>query len=143
MYATCREKQQNVKALFSDCPDEAMTYRRIIELGRQMDKLPDEAKTEANLVKGCQSTLYLSSKFEDGKVYFETESDALISSGLAALLVKVYSGETPEAILKCPPDFLEELGITASVTPNRANGLYSVHLRMKQDALKYLISHSK
>jgi cysteine desulfuration protein SufE len=87
--------------------------------------------------------MYLYSTFQDGTVYFAAESDALISSGLAALLLAVYSGETPEAILKCPPNFLEELGISASISPNRANGLYSIHLRMKQDALKWLLASNK
>ena len=70
---------------------------------------------------------------------FEAEADALISAGLAALLTQVYSGETPETILKCPPTYLDEIGISASLTPNRANGLYSIHLRMKQEALKLLM----
>lgn len=83
--------------------------------------------------------MYLHSFLRDGKVFFEGESDALISSGLAAILIRTYNGESPETILKCPPDFLEDLGISASLTPNRANGLYSIHLRMKQDALKWLM----
>ena len=73
------------------------------------------------------------------KIIFEAESDALISAGLAALLTQVYSGETPEVILKCPPSYIEELGINSSLTPNRASGLYSMHLQMKQEALKLLV----
>ena len=84
--------------------------------------------------------MHLLTSKEEGKLYFQAESDALISKGLAALLIAVYSGESPEAILKCPPSYLEEIGITASLTPNRANGLYSIHLRMKQEALKALIN---
>lgn len=102
-------------------------------------RLAPEYKTPENIVKGCQSTVYLHSYREGDKIFFETEADALISAGLAALLVMVYSGETAETILKCPPTFLDELGITASLTPSRANGLHSMHLRMKQDALKWLL----
>jgi cysteine desulfuration protein SufE len=80
--------------------------------------------------------MYLRSFLDGGKMYFEAESDALISFGLAVILMKVYSGESPEVVLTCPPSYLEEIGITASLTPNRANGLYSIHLRMKQDALR-------
>ncbi|MCB1113148.1 MAG: SufE family protein [Chlamydiia bacterium] len=139
MYESCLQKQQKVKELFETCANEQDTYRKIIDLGREMPPIDATDKVDENRVRGCQSIMYLVSDFKDGKVFFEAESDALISSGLAALMVKAYSGETPEAILKCPPDFLEELGITASITPNRANGLFSLHLRMKQDALKYLL----
>lgn len=139
MYPTCLAKQQKIKEIFNECPDEASRYSKIIDLGRSLPPMDESLKIDTNRVRGCQSILYLASSYKDGKVYFETSSDALISSGLAALLVMAYSGESPEAILKCPPDFLEELGITASITPNRANGLYSVHLKMKQDALRFLI----
>ena len=136
MFESCLEKQQQVKALFSSCSTEEKKYDKIIELGRSLPTFPTEDKTPENFVKGCQSTMYLTSKLEDGKVLFAAESDALISAGLAAILLLAYNGESPETILKCPPSYLEELGISASLTPNRANGLYSIHLRMKQDALK-------
>lgn len=136
---SCLNRQNLVKELFQGRSEEEK-YQKIIALGREMPPLPLAAKVPENVVKGCQSTMYLLSSFRDGKVFFEAESDALISAGLASLLIQVYSGETPETILKCPPQYLEEIGITGSLTPNRANGLYSIHLRMKQDALRYLIS---
>lgn len=86
--------------------------------------------------------MYLRSFYDNGIIVFEAASDALISAGLAALLIQVYSNETPEAILKCPPTFLESTGLSASLTPSRANGLYSIHLRMKQDALKFFTQNS-
>lgn len=143
MFDSCLAKQNQVKALFSTCRNEEEKYRKIIELGRSLPPLSAACKTPENIVKGCQSTMYLHSYYRNDKVRFEAESDALISSGLAALLVMVYSDEEPEVILKCPPSYLEELGISASLTPSRANGLYSMHLRMKQDALKLLIEKSK
>lgn len=136
MFESCLKKQEDVKQLFKQCANDDEKYQKIIELGRMQPHLPPEAKSAENIVKGCQSTMYLSARLDHGNVIFEAESDALISSGLAALLIRVYSGEPPEAVLKCPPTFLEELGINASLTPSRVNGLYSVHLRMKQDALK-------
>jgi cysteine desulfuration protein SufE len=139
MYESCREKQSQMVALFAQCETEDLKYQKIIEMGREQPPLEKAYKIPENIVRGCQSTMYLHSHLKDGQVYFEAESDALISSGLAAILLRVYSGETPETVLKCPPDYLEELGITASLTPNRANGLYSMHLRMKQDALRLLI----
>lgn len=141
MYESCLEKQSNIKKLFESSQDAEAKYAQIIKLGRELKPLDPQFKTQSNLVKGCQSSLYLHSYWDEGKVYFCAESDALISAGLAALLVMAYSGEKPETIIKCPPNFLEELGITGSLTPNRANGLYSVHLRMKQDALNHILQH--
>ena len=139
MYTSCLEKQSQIKEIFLDCQSEESKYEKIIELGRHQKPLPETCKTNDNLVKGCQSQVYLHTYWSGDKIIFEAESDALISAGLAALLTTVYSGEAPEVILKCPPTYLDELGISASLTPNRANGLYSMHLRMKQDALKLLV----
>jgi len=133
------EKQQNLKALFSNCASETEKYSKIIALGREQKPIKGEYKIPENVVKGCQSTVYLHTSVADGKMFFEVESDALISSGLAMILVKLYSGETPEAILQCPAAFIEELGISSSLSPGRANGLYSIQLRIKQEALKALI----
>jgi cysteine desulfuration protein SufE len=135
MYQSCIDKQEQLKALFASCADEEAKYQLIINMGRELPGLPAAEKIPSNIVKGCQSTVFLSSKLSEGVVIFGAESDALISSGLAAVLLKVYSGESPETILKCPPAYLDELGISASLTPGRANGLYSIHLRMKQEAL--------
>lgn len=139
MFDSCLENQEKVKDLFKNCLNDEDKYERIIELGRKAVPLAEEYKRHENLVRGCQSQMYMRSSFRDGKLYFEASSDALISLGLAALMIMIYSGEPPEVILKCPPDCIEQLGISASLTPGRANGLYSIHLRMKQDALHYLI----
>ena len=140
MFESCMHKQNQMKAQFALCSSEEEKYKKIIEFGRQQPPLDPQHKIPGNIVKGCQSIMYMRSYMDDKqRVFFETESDALISSGLASILLQVYSGETPETILKCPPNYLEELGISASLTPNRANGLYSIHLRMKQDALKFLL----
>lgn len=140
MYDSCLKKQAEIKALFAPLKTDEEKYAKIIDLGRALPPFPLSAKTPANEVKGCQSIMHLLTESRDHHLHFQAESDALISKGLAALLIHVYSGETPEAILKCPPAYLEEIGITASLTPNRANGLYSIHLRMKQEALKALAS---
>lgn len=139
MFDSCLEKQKKIKDLFLACPSEEAKYEKIIELGRQQSPLGAIYKVPDNLVKGCQSQLYLHSYWSNDHIIFESEADALISAGLAALLVLVYSGESPEAILKCPPTYLDEIGINSSLTPNRSSGLYSMHLRMKQEALKMLV----
>ena len=134
------QKVNTIKNAFLSCKTVEEKYEKIIDLGRQISPYPAQYKTEGYLVSGCQSRVYLYSYFENGNTYFTVDSDALISSGLAALLLAAYNGETPEMILKEPPTFLEELGIPSALSPNRANGLYSMHLRMKQEALKYLIT---
>ena len=143
MFDNCLRKQSLIKEMFFACPSEEAKYEKIIELGQKQTPLSSAFKTEENLVKGCQSQVFLHSFWKADTIVFETESDALISSGLAKLLTEVYSGEPPEVILKCPPTYLEELGISSSLTQNRANGLYSIHLRMKQDALKLLVMREK
>ena len=142
MFESCLERQKAVKDLFTDCRTLDERYQRIIDLGKTQKPLAPQDKTEENFVQGCQSLMYMKTICTEGRVYFETESDAIISAGLGILLVKVYSGEEPETILKCQPTYLDELNIRASLTPGRANGLASLYLRMKQEALKvYMRMH--
>lgn len=143
MFENCVNKQKKIKEMFLACASEEAKYEKIIELGQKQTPLSAAYKTPENLVKGCQSQVYLYSYWQEDMIIFETESDALISAGLARLLTEVYSGEAAEVILKCPPTYLDELGISSSLTQNRANGLYSIHLRMKQDALKLLVNREK
>lgn len=143
MYESCIAKQHEIIKLFSECMSEEQKYQKIIEFGKQLPHLEESDKTPENIVKGCQSIVYLRSRLVGPIVDFAAESDALISAGLAAILIKVYSGETPETIIKCPPEYLEKLGLSASLTPNRANGLYSIHLRMKQEALKLYMQQNR
>lgn len=140
-FETCRQKQEEVKKLFSGLVTVESKYDKIIEIGRSQCHVPPKYKTDQYLVPGCQSRMYLVSHFVNGKVYFESEADAIISAGLSTLLIRVYSGEDPETILKCPPTYLEELNIPQTLTPGRANGLASIYLRMKQDALRYYMQN--
>jgi len=139
MSQTFVQKVKDLKSQFNNCLNDDAKYQKIIELGKTLPKLNPINKSTANIVKGCQSTMYLYTHLEEDKVFFEAESDALISAGLAALLVLVYSGESPETVLKVTPDYIEELGISANLSPSRTNGLYSIHLRMKQEALRLLV----
>jgi len=139
MFESCLAKQEKMKELLLTCETEEARYEKLIEMGRELPKLTSMQKIPSNMVKGCQSQMYLCATANDNTINFEAEADALISAGLAALLIQVYSGESPEVVLKCPPTFIEELGINTSLTPSRANGLYSLHLQMKQEALRLLV----
>lgn len=139
-FESCMEKQQVVQERFKNHTTNEQKYEAIIELGNGTAPFPKEQLVDENLVKGCQSRMYLHSQLKEGKVYFQVHSDSLISSGLAQLLVLVYDGEAPETILKCPPHHLEALGIHGTLTMNRSNGLSSLHLKMKQVALTHYMT---
>lgn len=136
------QKQQNVVALFAGCPDEQARYQKIIELGAKLPPFPKEQKIPENIVNGCQSIVYLHcTQKEDGKLYFEAASEALISSGLAMLALAAYSGLSPEEILQTPAKFVEELGLGKSLTPGRSNGLLSMLTLIKQKSLLYCLKN--
>lgn len=132
------QKQEEIKKLFQACSSAEERYLRIIELGKGLPAFPQGERKEENLVAGCQSQLYLHTELKNDKIFFSCASEALISAGLAALLVRLYSGEEPTVLIQSPPHFLQELGIFASLSPGRSNGLASLFLRMQQEAIKVL-----
>lgn len=136
------EKVEKVKEIFKNLSAEER-YRALISLGRKMEIFDPAFKSTENLVSGCQSLLYLHATHKNGKIHFSAYSEALISAGLAQLLIEVYSGESPETILTFPPEFLKSLNFSDMLTPNRSSGLYQIHLKMKQLALKALVQRSE
>jgi cysteine desulfuration protein SufE len=139
MHESHLKKVEKIIKNFSSLKTPDERYRALMDLGRKLPPFPPVHKTPENLVRGCQSDLYLHATLKDGKIFFECFSDALISSGLAAVLISVYSEEPPETLLQCPPTFLPDLGLLTSLSPGRSNGLAHIHLRMKQEAAKTLI----
>jgi len=127
-----------IRKAFSSLKTPEERYNFLIDLGRKLPTYPDALKIPENLVPGCQSLLYLATTLRDGKMHFQAHSDALISKGLAALLLWAYDGCSPEELLKNPPSFLQELGIFASLSPSRSNGLAQIYRRMQQEAVKNL-----
>ena len=101
-------------------------YEYIIELGRELKGLPENLQTEQNRVKGCQSQVWFDPKFNEGRISFQADSDALIVRGLIALLLRVYSGRTSHEILDTPPDFFEKIELGSHLSGNRANGLHAM-----------------
>ena len=137
-FKSCLDNQEKLKEVFSSRHTPEEKYTKVIELGRSLYPFPKEDQIPKNLVKGCQSQLYLKSTFKEGLMHFEAASDALISAGLAALLLMIYDKQPPETVVKCPPTALKELEITSYLSPSRANGLRSLYLRMQQEAIKAL-----
>jgi cysteine desulfuration protein SufE len=133
-----QEKIKKIKSFFANCSTPDETYDAIMELGKTLPPLLKNHQIEENRIQGCQSTTYIHTTYKDGLLFFEADSDALISKGLAALLILVYSGESPEIILKSPPIYLKELGISNSLSPNRATGMNDMWQRIQKDALTAL-----
>lgn len=133
-----KEKEQRLFAHLLHHTGEGL-YREVIALGRSLPPLRREAHIEANRVPGCQSLLYLETRYESELFHFQAHADALISQGLAALLIVLYSGERAEVILHEKPKLLERLGLPSTLSPTRVQGLYSIHLFMKQQVVKVLV----
>jgi len=136
------EKIELVKKDFMQDDWEAK-YEKIIDYGKKLTPLSDEYKTDDLKVKGCQSQVWIRAQLNDkNEVLFEGDSDALIVRGLVAIVLKVYSGEKPESILKTEPLFLREIGFETGLSPSRSNGLYSMIKQIKYyaTAFQYLLS---
>lgn len=138
--ASCLKKQQEIEALFEKCTSFEEKYQLLIDMGKEIPPLAPHDKIEGNRVYGCQSLMYVKASFLEGRCFFQTDADALISQGMGALLTRVYSGETPEVVLSCPPAFLEKIGLTNNLSPSRINGLASLFAHMKKQALLFLLS---
>ncbi|MDD2330439.1 MAG: SufE family protein [Bacteroidales bacterium] len=132
---TIQEKQQKVVEEFSFLEDWMDKYEYLIELGKNLPPLDDSSKQEKNLIKGCQSRVWLDVRRENGKLFFKADSDALITKGIISLLVQVFSGHTPEEILDSNMDFIEKIGLKDHLSPTRANGLLSMIQQIQMYAL--------
>ena len=135
--ATIQEIQDNIIDEFSGFDDWLDRYQLLIDLGGEQEPLADEYKTDNNLIEGCQSRVWLHADLVDGKVEFRAESDALIVKGIVALLMKVYSGRTPDEILENDPYFVEAIGLKEHLSPTRGNGLVAMIKQMKLYALAF------
>jgi len=121
-------------SLFDDWTDR---YEYIIDLGKKNPGLPEEQKMEANLIRGCQSQVWITAHLEAGKVMLQGDSDALIVKGLLALLLRVFSGQSPEEITRTQPFFIDEIGMTRHLAQTRSNGLFAMLRQIKFYALAF------
>lgn len=131
------ERQRAVVREFNGIFDWEDRYKKIIELGKALPALDESKKLEDYKVKGCQSQVWMHAQFENGKVIFEADSDALIVRGLVALLLRIYSGASPDEILVTPPAFIKDIGLESKLSPSRANGLFSMVKQMKFYAMAF------
>ena len=135
--ADIKEIQDEIIDEFTGFDDWLDRYQLLIDLGNEQEPLPEEYKTDNNLIEGCQSRVWLQADVVDGKVIFRAESDALIVKGIVALLIKVYSGHTPDEILASEPYFVEAIGLKEHLSPTRSNGLVAMIKQMRLYALAF------
>lgn len=133
-----KEKQAEIIDNFSLYEEWLDKYEYLIELGKSLQSYPEENKTEDKLIKGCQSRVWLDYKVEGGRIFFSADSDAIITKGIIALLIGVYSGRTAEEIAKDDFSFINEIGLKENLSPTRANGLASMVSKIKKAALENL-----
>ena len=123
---TLLETENEIISEFSMFDDWLDKYEYIIDLGKSLDSFPESSQTDEKLIKGCQSRVWLDWKTEDGKLYFQADSDAIITRGIISLLIRIYSGRTPEEILASDFSVVEKIGLKQNLSPTRANGLLSM-----------------
>jgi len=131
------EKQERIIREFELLPDWQERYKYIIKLGSKLETLDESEKKDENLVRGCQSQVWLTAHIEDGKVIFRADSDAAITKGLVSLMVRFYSGHEPDTIINTNPDFIQKIGMAEHLSPTRSNGLASMVKQMKIYAMAF------
>jgi len=110
-------------------------YEHIIELGNSVPKIDEKYKDEAHEIKGCQSKVWLHSDLKDGRIYYSADSDAIITKGLVGMVVRVFSGHTPEEIIEGDVSFIDKIGLHEHLSPTRSNGLTAMIKQIKLDAI--------
>lgn len=113
-------------------------YERLIAFGKSLKPMNSEFKTDENLISGCQSKVWLSAEKKDGKIYFNADSDTLITKGIISLLLKVVNEQTPKEIVDCDLYFVKRIGLSTNLSPARANGLNSIIKEIKSRAENFI-----
>ncbi|KMQ71435.1 SufE family protein [Chryseobacterium koreense] len=134
---TIKEKQQQLVDEFAFLDDWEQKYEYIIDLGKELKGLPEDKKTPENLIKGCQSQVWIDAEFKEGKLFFNADSDGILPKGIVSLLVSVYSGHTTAEILDSDFKFIEEIGLQEFLSPSRANGLMAMTKQIKFYAVAF------
>ena len=131
------EVQNEIIDEFSLFEDWMQRYEYMIELGKSIELIDSSKKIDSNLIKGCQSKLWLHAELNNNKLIFKADSEATITKGIAAVLLRVFSNQTPEDILNANLDFVDKIGLKEHLSPTRANGLISMIKQIKYYALAY------
>ncbi|AIG31112.1 SufE family protein [Flavobacterium psychrophilum] len=134
---TIKEIQEEIVAEFSMFDDWMQRYEYIIDLGKNLPLISEEFKTEENIIKGCQSKVWLQGEQHDDKIVFTADSDAILTKGIIAILIRTFSNQKAVAILEADMSFIDEIGLKEHLSPTRANGLVSMIKQIKMYALAF------
>ncbi|MEQ9548864.1 MAG: SufE family protein [Coleofasciculus sp. G3-WIS-01] len=115
-------------------------YEQLLLYAKKLQDMPEADKTPENKVQGCVSQVYISANLEDGKVWYQGDSDAQLVKGLVALLIEGLNGLPPDEIINVSPEFIQETGLNVSLTPSRANGFYNIFQTMRKKALGFKLA---
>ncbi|WP_258543829.1 SufE family protein [Parvicella tangerina] len=133
---TIEERGNEVVEEFELFDDWMEKYEHIIELGKDLPLIEEQYKTEENLIKGCQSKVWAWAEYQDGKINFTGDSEAIITKGIIALLIRVLNNSSPQDIVKADFEFIHQIGLQDHLSPTRANGLVGMIKRLKELALQ-------
>lgn len=134
---TIEEVQKDIIDEFSMFEDWEERYQYMIDLGKTLPLIDDKYKTEDNIIKGCQSKVWVHANMDDDKVKFTADSDAIITKGIIAILIRVFSNQHPKDIIEANTDFIDAIGLKEHLSPTRANGLVSMIKQLKMYAIAY------
>lgn len=135
--ATIQEIQEEIIDEFSMFDDWMQRYEYMIDLGKSLPLIDEQFKTEDYIIKGCQSKVWVHAAMQDDKIAFTADSDAIITKGIIAILIRTFSGQPPQAILDADTSFIDEIGLKEHLSPTRANGLVSMIKQIKLYAVAY------
>ena len=136
---TIQEIEQQIIDEFANFDEWLDKYSYLIELGKECPAIDERDKTDSNLIKGCQSRVWLSCRHQDGKLFFAADSDAVITKGIITLLIRTFNGQTPQDILDADLSFIDTIGLKEHLSPARSNGLTSMIKQIKMYALAFKI----
>jgi cysteine desulfuration protein SufE len=140
---TINETQEIIAEEFSAFDDWMEKYNLLIDMGKDLPAVDPRFKTKDFLIEGCQSKVWLHPEFTEGKIFFSADSDALITKGIVALLIRVWSGRTPDEIISSELWFIDRIGLRQNLSPTRSNGLLSMVRQMKLYAMAYKVKSQK
>lgn len=132
---TIAEIEQEIIGEFAVFDDWMDKYAYLIEIGSSLNGMDEAHKTDENLIKGCQSRVWFHADIRDGRLYFTADSDAIITKGIAGLLVRIFSGQKPEDIVRADLKFIDEIGLAQHLSPTRSNGLLSMVKQIRMYAI--------
>ena len=135
--STIKEIQEEIVEEFELFDDWMQRYEHMIELGKSLPLIDEKYKTEDNLIKGCQSKVWVHAELDEERLIFTADSDAIITKGIIAILIRAYSNQHPKAIIDADTAFIDEIGLKEHLSPTRANGLVSMIKQLKMYAVAY------